>query len=130
MPPSGTSLHARTEALHMHDTHEACGAWHFCMGESVFHFFIFIFIAFLFFFFSPVRLCTLLTYIQTPSLCAPTLAWPEGKTVAPLQGLNDGDGPRCITHPCSAHSFCMRPAVGTRLTTLFDPHRDLELAVA
>jgi len=93
-------------------------------------FFLFLFYCFFFFFFSPVHLCTLLTHIQTPSSCAPTLAWPEGKTVVPSQGLNDGDGPGCITHPCSTHGFCMWPAVGMRLTTLFDPQRDLELAVA
>jgi len=127
MPPLRASLHAHTEASHMHDTCKACGAWCFCVGESVF---CFCFLLLFFFFFSPVRLCTLLTHIWTPSLHAPTLAWPEGKTVAPSQGLDDGNGPRCIIRPCPAHGFCARLAVGMWLTTLFDPQRDLELAVA
>ena len=70
-------------------------------GESALLFFYFyFFFSLYFFFFSPVRLCTLSTHIQIPSSRTPTLAWPEGKTVAPLQGLNDSNylHPHCV-HP-------------------------------
>jgi len=123
VPPCMPAPKPRTRMTHARPVELGVFVW-------VSPFFVFVFYYFFFFFFSPVRLCTLLTHIRTPSSRAPTLAWPEGKTVAPSQGLDDGDGPRCITRPCPAHGFCARLAVGMRLTTLFDPQRDLELAVA
>jgi len=111
-------------------THSACGLaflWGLEPVSLLYFFFTFTFFSlYFFFFFSPVHLHTLSTCIQTPSLRAPTLTWPEGKTAAPSQGLDDGNYlyPPLAHVPCPTHSFNARPPVGTQQTTLFDPQRD------
>jgi len=73
-------------------------------SESAFLFFYFyFFFHFSFFFFSPVHLCTLSIHIWILSSCTPTLTWPEGKTAAPLQGLDDSN----YLHPYHVHPLPM-----------------------
>jgi len=121
-PPLRASLCTLTEATHTHNTHEACGGW--CFWWVCFSLFFF---CFLFFFSRPVCLHTLLTHTQTPTSCAPTLAWPEDQVAMLSQGLDDDDHlhPHRMHHPCMPpHSFCTWPVVGTRPTMPFNPQRD------